>query len=293
MIFVAMLLQDLAEYGLNNRNDILLYCDFERDNWAQPWGSGAPMNAVAIDGKEAFGRGKSLKVTIQKGSNYGTSLEYKFRARTGSEPEEMYFRYYVKFDPDWKKGGVFGGKLPGFGGTYGRAGWGGRKVNGTDGWSARGGYDYQAGSDSYSINFYCYHADMKGTYGDNFVFKPRLSLGAWYCVEMYCKLNTPGQGGGKGKNDGILRGWLNGELAVEKTDIRFRDVDTLKIEDVWVNIYHGGTAVAKEDCHVYLDNMVIARKYIGPMTAQPARAESQPQAPGGISPFSKNFIPGK
>ena len=46
----------------------------------------------------------------------------------------------------------------------------------------------------------------------------------WYCIEQYAQMNTPGV------NDGILRAWVDGRLAFEKTDIRLRDVTTLKIE---------------------------------------------------------------
>ena len=56
-----------------------------------------------------------------------------------------------------------------------------------------------------------------------------------------------------------------GQPAFEKTDIRFRDVPTLKIEQVWFNIYHGGSWVPKDDIHVYFDNVVIARRPIGPL----------------------------
>ena len=72
-------------------------------------------------------------------------------------------------------------------------------------------------------------------------------------------MNTPGA------NDGILRAWVDGEPAFEKTDIRMRDVDTLKIEAVWLNVYLGGTWSAKSDHHLYIDNVVISNNYIGPM----------------------------
>jgi hypothetical protein len=193
----------------------------------------------------------------------GTSFAYRFRERVGAEPEEIYFRYDLKFDRDWAHA-TSGGKLPGISGTYDRAGWGGRPVHGDDGWSARGLFQSRNGSESSAIGFYCYHADMRGKYGDDFVFRPRLDHGRWYRVEMYCKLNTPGPPGGHGQKDGILRGWIDGGLAFEKTDLRFRDVDALKIEEIWVNVYHGGeTPVPREDIHLYLDNMVIARKPIG------------------------------
>ena len=109
---------------------------------------------------------------------------------------------------------------------------------------------------------------MRGKYGDDMVFEPPLQHGRWYSVELYCKLNTPGRLGERGKNDGILRGWIDGAPAFEKTNMRFRVVDTLKIEDVWVNVYHGGaTQVPRKDIHLFLDNMVIARKPVGPMMA--------------------------
>ena len=199
----------------------------------------------------------------------GTSFAYKFREQIGQEPEEIYFRYYVKFDPDWKHA-TSGGKLPGISGIYGKAGWSGRKVNGSDGWSARGLFETRHGADSTAIGFYCYHADMRGRYGENWRFQPRLQHDQWYYVEQYCKLNTPGEAGARGKNDGILRGWIDGQVAFEKTDVRFRDVDSLKIEEVWVNVYHGGERpVPNEDIHLYMDNLVIARQAIGPIQPTP------------------------
>lgn len=66
--------------------------------------------------------------------HYGLSLSYRFRRQLGYEPEEIYFRYCLRLTDDWNP--RRGGKLPGISGTYGRAGWGGRPVDGTDGWSA-------------------------------------------------------------------------------------------------------------------------------------------------------------
>jgi len=74
-------------------------------------------------------------------------------------------------------------------------------------------------------------------------------------------MNTPGQ------NDGILRGWVDGKLAFDKTDVRMRDVDTLKIETVWLNVYYGGTWTAKADYHLYIDDVVISHQPIGPSVA--------------------------
>ncbi|MFB0519801.1 MAG: polysaccharide lyase, partial [Desulfatiglandales bacterium] len=81
----------------------------------------------------------------------------------------------------------------------------------------------------------------------------------WYCIEQYVRMNTPE------KNDGVLRGWVDGKLAFEKTDVRMRDVSDLNIEYIWINIYHGGTWTAESDDHLFIDNVVIANRYVGPM----------------------------
>jgi hypothetical protein len=245
----------------------LLNCSFERDDWWQEWGlREQPKNTSLVSGPGIDGDSSQddseryLRVVVREGQHMGTSFAYKFRDQVGEEPDEVYLRYDIKFDEDWRHA-MSGGKLPGFGGTYGRAGWGGRPVDGSDGWSARGLFDSRPGGDSTDIGFYCYHADMKGKYGSHFEFTPKLSHGRWYTVKMHCKLNTPGTNGGRGKNDGVLRGWIDGQLAFEKTDLRFRDVASLKIENIWMNVYHGGaTPVPDQDIHLYLDNVVISRE---------------------------------
>jgi hypothetical protein len=69
--------------------------------------------------------------------------------------------------------------------------------------------------------------------------------------------------GGNGNNDGILRGWVDDSPAFEKTDLRFRDIDSLKVENVWFNIYIGGSWTAAHDMHLYFDNMVISPNRVG------------------------------
>ena len=141
--------------------------------------------------------------------------------------------------------------------------------DGTNGWSARGTYRQPVVDDGNPfalhtpIGNYVYHADMEGTYGDVHLWiddcRGILAKNRWYSVEQYLRMNNPGQ------NDGIIRSWIDGRLAHEKTDWRFRTVDTLKIEQIWMNVYHGGSGVPDDDIHLYIDNVVIATSYIGPM----------------------------
>ena len=265
-------------------------CDFESDTWWEEWGErkqDTRTDTVSVDAVRKFESrgGKALRIRVDKGGHYGASLAFQFRERTGAEPEEIYFRYYLRFADDWKP--ERGGKLPGIGGTYGRAGWGGRKVDGTDGWSARGLFRGLK-DDLTPIGFYCYHADMKGRYGDDWVWDrdgfAGLENNRWYCIEQHARMNTPGE------KDGILRGWVDGALVFERSDVRMRDVDTLKIETVWLNLYYGGNWTAARDYHVYIDDVAISHQPIGRVENAAAKALKELGAHVFRDPKSKKII---
>jgi hypothetical protein len=63
----------------------------------------------------------------------------------------------------------------------------------------------------------------------------------------------------------VLQVWVDGRLALHRADLRLRDRDDIRIEDVWMNVFHGGTAAAPSDMHAFIDQVVVARQYIGPM----------------------------
>ena len=242
---------------------VIFSCDFESDAWWEEWGAESRDRHATTVEQDAIlqfvpHRGRALRISVDQGGHYGLSLAYQFKKRMGHEPEEIYFRYYLRLADDWDPRN--GGKLPGIGGTYGRAGWGGRKVDGTDGWSARGLFLGQQAART-QIGFYCYHADMKGTYGDNWLWKdngfPGLENNRWYCIEQHARMNTAGA------NDGVLRAWVDGVNVFDKSDVRMRDVDSLKIEMIWLNLYHGGKWTAETPDHLYIDDVVISRMPIG------------------------------
>lgn len=265
-----------ADRGIEKDPDVYFATGFESPDWRQQWTyAGGQLDAVDAHSEAKFEplAGKACRAYLAKGELTAMNMTWQFRKQTGSELEEVYFRYYLRFGDDWRQT-VQGGKMPGISGTYGRAGWGGRKVNGKDGWSARGQFfltlpEGNPLAGKQPLGWYCYHADMQGNYGSGWVwsdgYRGFLDNNRWYCVEQYAKLNTPGKSGSQGQRDGILRAWIDGRPAFEKTDIRFRDVDSLKIEQIWMNVYHGGTIPSPRDQHLYVDNVVIARKYIGPL----------------------------
>ena len=204
-----------ADKGIRSDADVIFFTDFESEKWADEWTGAAHLkviDTVDADPQRKFEslQEKALRVKIAKGSTGALSTTYKFKSETGEEPEEIFFRYYLRLANDWHQT-VQGGKLPGISGTYGVAGWGGRKSDGTDGWSARGAFqltipDGNPLAGLTPIGTYCYHADMKGQYGDIWPwlngYRGFLANNRWYSIEQYLRLNTPGE------KDGILKAWV-------------------------------------------------------------------------------------
>lgn len=270
-----------AEYidddGIADHPDVVMFEDYESDDWMEHWSQLGGTFDLADD-DPTFGfeplAGRGLRVLIAEGSTGALNTTYDFMDKVGEEPDEIYLRYYLRLGADWNQT-VQGGKLPGIAGTYGVAGWGGRRSDGTNGWSARGSFSLTIREDTNNplaghtvAGSYIYHADMPTAYGDGWAWNEGwgenaygglLATERWYCMEYYVRLNAVDD------NDGIVRAWVDGRLSFEKEDMRFRTVDTLKIEQVWMNIYHGGTTPSPYDQHAFIDNVVIARSYIGPM----------------------------
>jgi hypothetical protein len=260
---------------LERQPDVIMAAGFETAKWITDWSYVNPsqtFEVVSSDDRLKFTplNGRALRVTIPRGGNLGLDMGFNFKDKLGEEPEEVYFRYYLRFADDWAPT-VEGGKLPGIGGTYGRAGWGGRKSDGTAGWSMRGLFGRMSEEGNplreYTwIGTYAYHAEMKGFSGDNWVWteglRGLLRKNQWYSIEQYFKVNMPG------KHDGAIKVWVDGELAYQRSGIRVRDIDSIKIEKIWMNVYHGGRAPAPADMHLYIDNVVVARRYIGPMRSE-------------------------
>jgi hypothetical protein len=210
--------------------------------------------------------GPALRVRILKNTNQALNDQIKLAPLNGGiEPDEAYFRYHLRLGDDWDPT-VDGGKLPGFAGTYGRGGWGMRHSDGSNGWSARGAF-MQLLPDMASlpwrgIGTYAYTAnlnDLSGVvWGWNRGSSGLIPKNRWVAVEQFLRMNTPGV------DDGALKVWIDGRLAFEKTDIRWRTTPDLHIESVWLNVYHGGVSKPDRDLTLYIDNLVIARRPIGP-----------------------------
>lgn len=88
----------------------------------------------------------------------------------------------------------------------------------------------------------------------------------WYAIELFIRMNTPGRA------DGIVRGWVDGVLAYEKTDmvLRLPGHENLHVRTAWLDVYKGGEDGNCQDGDVWLDQLVLATD--GPVGPRPAAA---------------------
>jgi len=122
---------------------------------------------------------------------------------------------------------------------------------------------------------YVYHPEQDDVYGEHwfpdgsvvngsqsfgpyFVARPKVipARGAWICFEILVKMNTPGS------RDGRIAVWQDGTLVADWQSVRFRDVDTLKIDQI--QLENGGQGSTQQNDKWY-DNLVVATSYVGPM----------------------------
>jgi len=262
-----------GDRGIERDPQVLFAAGFDDGAWQPRFAKGGfgEVKVVADDAALGFRplAGPALRINLKKGSNYGADLRVNLKDH-GGEPDEVYLRYYLRLARNWNPT-VDGGKLPGLAGTYNRAGWGGRRSDGSNGWSARGAFARAFPADHplhglTQIQTYAYHADMPTDYGELWPWPGALlERDRWYCVEQHVKLNRPGAA------DGELRVWIDGRPSLHRKGLRFRSTEALRVEAAWLGVYHGGTATSPHDQHLYIDNVVVARRYIGPMQGAPAR----------------------
>jgi hypothetical protein len=261
--------QILANDDLSKVPNITFFTSFEDEKWTNQWEdtSKGDYKLTSNNIREKFSplSGKALEITIKKGNFVGIGAKHLLP----KDLKKTYFRYYLRLGDSWQINTT--GKLPGFAGTYHnttyKAGWGGRKSDGSNGWSARMFTNSTLSSNNIlpnktPIGNYLYHADMKKKYGDteywNLNNESLLKKNTWYSIEQYIQLNTPNE------KNGQLKAWVNGKLVYNNTNIRFSDNPSVGLESVWLNVYHGGKTKAPKDLTIYIDELIIANSYIGP-----------------------------
>jgi MYXO-CTERM domain-containing protein len=275
-----------AEYdhdrGLADHPDVYTFVDFSGDSWTRAEPLWRYRSGVIIDESDADDvangfepiDGPAVRWGFVEGGHGGGNSTLAFPP--GEQPDELYSRYYLRAGRNFTPT-VQGGKMPGF--SY-RPEDGSRLCNGGDRdltglvcWSSRGSFSTIAPAGNplagfFHLGWYVYHPNQAAQTGDhwpwNIGYDAQITEGRWYSVEEYVRVNSAPH-----VADGVLRAWVNGRLAFDKTDVLLRNSLDLHVGEVWYNIYHGGRLSAPHDMYFWVDNIVVARSYIGPMGGVP------------------------
>ncbi|MBI1374597.1 MAG: hypothetical protein GC159_17910 [Phycisphaera sp.] len=303
-----------GDRGIAQDADVLFADDFESGTvaeiakrWGEMSNKGGDVVELADDSPAGSGGRRAIQMTARLDHNTGGHLYTTFDG-----VDQAYARFYVTFadEPGYIHHFVhFGGYRPA---TRWPQGGAGDRPRGDDRVTVgiepfgHNGRTPPPGD----WNFYTYWHEMKksadGRYWGNALQPPtprRVPAGRWQCVELMMKLNTPGQ------RDGELALWLDGEpvmhihrgvrrdawtglgFHVRDDDggepfegFDFRTNAALKINFFWLLHYvtddalrrNGVTDFAKPN-RVWFDNVVVARRYIGPIT--PIAGDAAPPQP--------------
>lgn len=195
----------------------------------------------------------------------------------GDGYDELYVRYYIKFDEKYQGVQNHGSNLGGRDVTMKDAAWVGmagiRDVS-TRGYFYSGLQPYgKEGSRELEMGFYSYHLDKKGPWGENYEVRERIPIrvGTWHCVERHMKLNSVDRSTGEAHADGLEELWIDGQLSIRKEGLRFRRVRNLRITSFSLETYYHGLPEEfgqGNPIKVYFDNLVIARTYVGPIATK-------------------------
>jgi len=217
----------------------------------------------------------------------GTELSNKIAKLLAPERDTVFLRYYSKFEAGFDQVGSShnGGSISAHYHVNGQA-TPGVPANGTNKFLV----DFEnfrfdpAETSPGKLNVYVYWPEQATNYGDHFfpsgkvvpfsstrsgaatfgptfVGRPDIipELDRWYCFEFMVQANTVGQ------RDGKIACWLDGRLIAEFPNLRFRDIDTLKIDRIGVGLHIGSNTIREN--RKWYDDVVIATAYIGPMSS--------------------------
>lgn len=209
---------------------------------------------------EARSGDQSLHVAIPQGSHYGMDAHTDLADAgvTNQPPRDLYASYWVKFASDFESD-TNGGKLPGPRNRERTSGGGGGVASdGSNGWSALGKFASD-GAGGVTIGYYCYHADMSGSWGDH-LDGTSVSRGEWHHIEQRCKVNSVS--GGTMNHDGVLTLWVDGERVYHNDSMRFTD-DPARGVNWYMQVYYGGSDPSPADNDLWIDDWTLADERIG------------------------------
>jgi hypothetical protein len=233
---------------------------------------------IATETGNVYAGGKALEFSLPQVNNQEVSNAV---VKTISPTQDTLFvRVYTKFDAGYHvttgsnhNGIRISAQYPGPG----------TPPNGTDFFLfiIQNALNYGEADPGYT-HLYVYHPEQRSQWGDSWYpdgkivpfdltpgdwgayFVPRANFvpqrDRWYCYELMVKANTPGQ------RDGRAAYWIDGQLMADFQNIRVRDISTLKIDQIQLELHAQATTPTRVNKKWY-DNLVVAKSYIGPVSS--------------------------
>ena len=266
-----------GDQGIASDPDVFFADNFESGDMKK-WDE--QRRAVLTEDKPDSGRW-CVQMPMERGKNHGADAMKWFMPGA----DAVYARFYVKFSPDYQYNHHFvwlaANQRTNKWSAFGKAG---LKPNGTyystgmEPWFAWGKNPPPG-----EINLYTYYLDMApdpkmAKYWGNGFFPPGPGKGTaagaarvippldqWQCWEFMIQANTAPD-----KADGKQAMWVDGKPVGEFTGIRWRNDMDLKVNCFWLEHYgydEGDPTKQywKDSQSVWFDDIVVARRYIGPM----------------------------
>jgi hypothetical protein len=96
----------------------------------------------------------------------------------------------------------------------------------------------------------------------------------WHCIEACFKLNSLDLKNDRPNRDGVVRGWLDGKLLIEHTNVVLRSTDfpKMKFNQLLVAPYFGPGLLPHAQ-KLWIDELAVGTKRIGPLAGNKGSAE--------------------
>ena len=231
---------------------------------------------IATEAGNVFAGAKAIEMTVPRQS---AEVSNNLIRHVSPGADVLFVRYYAKYDSAFN---VLGSSHNG-NSISGKYCCPGVPADGYNKFlvSLESGRDDTTISNPGKLNIYIYHPEQRdiwgdhfypsgrvvpfdrtpGDFGPNFVARPEIvpEPGRWYSYELMVKTNTPGQ------RDGRIAVWLDGKIVADFQNLRLRETTALKIDQFTIDLHvrSNSLAVARK----WVDNVVAARSYIGPMAS--------------------------
>jgi hypothetical protein len=217
-------------------------------------------------------------------ANGNGCIEYEWRDRNsgvvGSSParrlfeptDEVYIRFYLKLSKDWGWSGrnyhphllhfltTENDKFMGPAATHLTL-----YVEPVDGRLRLAATDIQNKDAPHGLT----QGELKGGYNGTFYdSRERLFTDdKWHCIEAHFRLNTLDLSGDRPNRDGVVRGWFDGRLVIDRNDVILRSTDfpRMKLNQFLMAPYFG-PGLLPHPQRLWIDELVVATRRIGPLS---------------------------